>query len=167
MVRGHRCLKRKLTLVAGETVVEILGRRLVPLRVGSLLTAAVSAGAGRALGLVSHGLSAVASRRLRLGTRVAGLLSRTVRTCIWQSVSSVWSGKKGEGAGGSKHTTVLVEVSRRGAGVAGRLRALRAVLLVRVERLSLARRLVLAPLRRISIQTSDRWGHRIDETSDR
>lgn len=75
-----------LALVAREAVVEVLrGGWLVPLGVGGLLTAAVSASAGRALGLVSHRLSAVASRRLRLGARVAGLLAgAAIRTCVCQ-----------------------------------------------------------------------------------
>ena len=62
-----------LTLVAREPVIEVLGRRwLIPLRVGRLLAATISASTRGTS--VSHRLRAISSRRLRLGTSVVRLL---------------------------------------------------------------------------------------------
>ena len=138
----------RLTLVAREAVVEVLALgRLVPLlRVGLLLATAVAAGARRAAA-VAHGLAAVAGGRLGLGAAVARLLARTaVRT--YGGVSK--RAPRSNSIVGIP-TAVLVEIGRGRAGIAGRLGALGAVLLVGVELLRLVRGLVLAPLSRVSI----------------
>lgn len=131
---------RPLTLVTGEAVVEVLARGgLAPLRVG-LLATAIAASAGRTA--VAHGLGTIAGRRLGLGTGVARLLTRTVRT-----YGGVNYRVRSSSLAGIRTTTVLVKIGGGRTGVTRGLRALRAVLLVGVELLGMAGRLVLAPLR--------------------
>lgn len=128
-----------LALIAGEAAVEVLARRgLVPLRI-SLLATAVPASTGRAA--VSHRLGAITGGRLRLRATVTGLLARTIRTC--RSVNH----RTRPGCLPRIPTTVLTKISRGRSRVAWGLRALRAVLVVRVEVLvMMVGVLVLAPL---------------------